>query len=194
MPMIQLHFNEWPHKGPIAKQNHGYVVPDNIRVACGWPHKGGTAKRKRTIGQCWSTSCSNDKTFEIFISPYLAEPTRVLGVLIHEVVHATVGLDKGHKEAFGLCAGAVGLTKPWTATGEGPELVEELKLWLLQLGPYPHSALDAHMIDKAKDGTRMLLLECEACGCKIRTTQKWLDDYGFEWPCPCENGKLTHEP
>ncbi|KKL44815.1 hypothetical protein LCGC14_2361940, partial [marine sediment metagenome] len=118
------------------------------------------------------------------------DPIRVVGVIVHEVVHAVVGLKCGHKGAFGKCAAAVGLTKPWTATGETDELKTSIRDWIDPLGPYPHGALS--LITTPKEVGRMLLLQCE-CGLKIRTTQKWIDAYGSEWPCPCGSKLIVPE-
>lgn len=178
MPMIREHFN-----------GAGYSVPSAIRLTCGWPHKGGVGQKKRRIGECWDSKASTDDHFQIFISPTLDDLTIVVGTLIHEVVHAVVGLHAGHKKPFSDCAKAVGLTPKWTATGQTDELKATIKQWTEQIGPYPHGALRASAMDEKKEKGRMLLLECE-CGLKIRSTQKWIDEYGTEWPCPC--GSVLH--
>lgn len=169
----------------------GYTVPDKVRVTCGWPHKGGVGSRKRRIGECWSPECSTDGSHQIFISPVLDEPVKVIGVLIHEVVHAVVGVEHGHKKPFSTCAKAVGLTPKWTSTGESEELVATIKGWLAKSPAYSHSMLDKNAVKEQKAGTRMLKMECE-CGLIVRTTQKWLDEYGETgWPCPC-GGTLNY--
>src|SRR5581483_1372396 len=68
----------------------GYVVPDEVRVAIGFPSAG---LRGRAIGECWSALASTDKHNEIFLIPTLDEPARIVDVLAHELVHATVGLE-----------------------------------------------------------------------------------------------------
>lgn len=162
--------------------NVGYTVPDQVRVSTGWPSRGALAKKKRTIGQAWSNSCSADNTHEIIISIYLDDPIKILGVLVHEVIHVTVGVDAGHGKSFTDCMKLVGLTGKPTATGESEELVETLRGWVEKLGPYPHAKLDGS--GQKKQSTRLLKMECQ-CGCKIRVTQKWVEEYGTEWPCPC---------
>ena len=74
----------------------GYDVPSNIRCTCGFPSAQATARKHMRIGECWAHTQSKDQTFEISISPVIDSPERVLGILIHEVVHATVGLNAGH--------------------------------------------------------------------------------------------------
>lgn len=184
----------WLHEAMTFVRQHfkdaGYDVPEHVRVGTGWPSRGGLAKKKRTIGQAWSNKCSGDGTHEIIISVYLDDPIRVLGVLIHEVIHVTVGVEHGHKKPFTDCMKAVGLDGKPTATTESAELVERMKPWADALGPYPHAKLDG--LVKDTQGTRMLLMECD-CGLKIRTTQKWIDTYGPRWGCPCGSDLVLQE-
>ncbi len=139
-----------------------------FRVSCGWP-KGG---RGKTIGQAWHPESSGDGTSEIFISPALDEPVRVLDILIHELIHATVGNDAGHRGPFRKLAKAIGLEGKMTATVAGEELATKLLALTGNLGPYPHAELSKS--SRIKQGTRMLKLMCE-CGYTVRTTQKWID-------------------
>jgi hypothetical protein len=49
----------------------GFPLPKKIRVTCGFT-SGGTRKRpggKVLIGECWDSSRSGDKSFEIMVSP-----------------------------------------------------------------------------------------------------------------------------
>src|ERR1700761_2866036 len=84
----------------------GYTYPSNTRVACGFPksHKG----RGSAIGQCWSTVVSGDAHFEIFVSPTHMDGAAVAETLLHEMVHATVGLEHGHDKVFGALARKLG--------------------------------------------------------------------------------------
>jgi hypothetical protein len=163
----------------------GYMVPSSLRISCGFPSKRATANKNRRIGEYWPASASKDGHGEILISPFVDDSVDVLGILIHEVVHHTVGAETGHRKPFSQCAKAVGLVKPWTATKIGPELRETLIEWVGKLGQYPHARLMRNPKAK-KQSTRMLLLECGKCGCKVRTTRKWIDEYeDQDWPCPC---------
>lgn len=170
-------------------EDAGYAMPAKIRVSCGWPHKGGAGQRKRTLGQCWDKVCSTDDHWQVFISPTIDDSSRVLDILIHEVVHTVVGLKAGHKKPFAACAAAVGLQGPWAKTTATPELEARLKGWIVDLGNYPHGALKPSFVDKTQEKGRMLKMECH-CGLKVRTTQKWLNTYGDSWPCPC-GGELV---
>lgn len=170
---------------PLFKQ-HGYTVPEKIRVSCGWPSVKALGRNTRRIGECWATQCSDDESWEIFISPALADPIRVLDVLVHEMVHAVVGLKCGHAGAFRVCALKVGLTGKMTATEAGPELREHLAGVSRKIGTYPHAVLDSRKNSVKKQSTRLLKVVCPDCEYTIRVTQKWVDVGLPTCPCGCE--------
>lgn len=155
-------------------------VPENIRVTCGWPSQAAKAEKNRRIGECWSCENSEDKHFEIFISPLL-DAVEAAGILVHEMVHAIVGIEEGHKGLFRTVAMAVGLEGKMTATVPGAELAGKLREILAGMPPYPHGRLT--FTKKAVQGTRMLKVLCPICGYQVRTTQKWLE-VGTP-TCPC---------
>jgi hypothetical protein len=137
---------------------------------------------KKVIGRCYSEDSSADKTHEILIRVDQDEPMRVAGIVCHELVHAAVGLECGHRGAFKRCAKALGLTGKMTATQEGPEFEAWVQPILDQLGPFPHAALNTTKV--RKQGTRLLKVECCDCGYTARVTRKWLDEVGAPI-CPC---------
>jgi hypothetical protein len=112
---------------------------------------------KHAIGQCWDRISSNDGAYELFISPELDRPHEILHVLAHEMAHAVVGCDQGHKGEFVALCKKIGLVKPWTATTPGPELAATLAIYGLQLGPYPHARLNDV---RKRQSTRMLKATC----------------------------------
>jgi len=164
--------------------------PRQIRVSCGWPSSGGGKANNRTIGQAWSAECSEGGVSEIFISPVLADPIRVLDVLVHELCHVVVGLEHGHKGAFKQCARAMGLEGKMTATHAGAELVQELTVLSESLGEYPHDAL-APAVKVKKQGTRLRKAECSECGYTVRVTAKWLDIGAPICPCNREDMQIV---
>ena len=164
----------------------GYGVPDNVRVTCGWPSKGALARKHQRIGECWADSMSKGKVFEVFISPTLAEPVKVLDVLTHELVHATVGLKAKHGKLFKRCALAVGLEGKMRWTNAGAELVKALTGYANTLGHYPHDELEHMTTGERKQGTRLIKAECGVCGYTVRVTRKWLDLAGAPL-CPSED-------
>lgn len=153
-----------------------------FRVSCGFP-KGG----RKAIGQAWTPSASGDATAELFISPELDELAvvgkgAVLDVLAHELIHAIVGNEAGHKGPFRTLAKAIGLEGKMTATVPSAALVDRLLELTAPLGPYPHAELRDLKI--SKQSTRMLKVLCQGCGFSCRTTRKWLDEVGTP-TCAC---------
>lgn len=154
----------------------GYRVPDNIRVSIGftkytaWQH---------TIGQCWSAKASSDQHTEIFISPELGtqeQTSRIVGVAAHEMVHATVGPEAGHRGPFKRCANSIGLTGRMTATTESDEFVAWVNdVVIPKIGPYPAGKI---LLNYRKQTTRMVKCECSTCQYPVRTTRLWIENKG----------------
>ena len=164
---------------PWFEDRAGVAIPQDARVSVGFP--GGGSARKR-IGECWARSQSKDKVNEIFISPVLSDPIRMLDVLVHEAVHAVDDCQSGHKEAFKRTALAVGLEGKMTATHAGDKLKAELERIIKVLPPLTHGALD--LSTRKKQPTRLVKLECDGCGMIIRTTAKWIENTGNP-DCAC---------
>lgn len=159
---------------PIIASNAGGKMPP-CKVSVGFPlrRKG---KGSHAIGQCWCRSVSKGDIFEIFVCPSQDNPTTVLAILLHEMIHATVGLQEGHKGAFKRVAKASGLIGKMTATAPGDVLTATLRNIAKKLGPYPHKELNPMVgTGPKKDGTRLLKVVCPDCEYTVRTTQKWID-------------------
>jgi hypothetical protein len=128
----------------------------------------------------------------MFISPCITDLHEVGGVIIHELVHAAVGCEHGHKAPFRRLATALGLEGKMTATSPGENLCKRIDEVCTRIGePYPHSKLDLNAVAANKAGNRQLKVECPACGYIVRTTQKWID-VGLP-TCFCGEG-MVHEP
>jgi hypothetical protein len=169
---------------PLFTKN-GYTVPA-VRVTCGWPSRSALSAKKRRIGECWDSAASTDGLHQIFISPCLGDNEDVggsgpggvqgtLATLVHEVVHAVVGIKNKHNKVFRKCAESVGLEGKMTATTASPFLMAEFAVWLTSLGEYPHAKLDMLKSPVKKQGTRLHKCECAECGYTVRVTQKWID-------------------
>jgi hypothetical protein len=131
-------------------------------VSIGFP-KGA---RGTAIGQCWHGKVSEDGQSHIFVSPVLKDPAEVLPVLLHELVHADVGVEHGHRKPFITKAREVGLVKPWTATSPNEACVASLALIAEKLGPFEHPRLGPSRTAKGeptpkKPGSRLRLWECK---------------------------------
>ena len=204
------HRESWLHQAMLLMRpifaEHGGEIPANIRVAPGFP-----AGTRRAIGQCWPEKASKDGSYEIFISPVLDEPMRVLDCLAHELIHPTVGLEAGHKAPFKRLAVALGLIGPMTATQGGEAFKRLMEPLLESLGPYPHAALNpwkplgapeqpdgAEQPDRVglpagfrRQGTRLLKTICPTWQYTVRVTAKWLRVGPPH--CP-DHGAMVHQP
>lgn len=149
----------------------GTPIPAKVRLAVGFTSNG---YRGKAIGECWDSKASGDKNFEIFVKPDQDEPVRVAGILAHELVHAAVGIDHGHKAPFKRVALLLGLEGKMTATKEGDEFKAMIAPILKKAGPLPHKSLQAYRTKK-KQSTRLLKAFCAECGYTVRVTAKWLE-------------------
>jgi hypothetical protein len=144
-------------------------------VSCGWPSTRSQSTKHRRIGECWRPqACDDNKTHHIFISPVVSDPVDVLATLLHELIHAVVGADCGHKGAFKRLAVAVGLEGKMTATVAGEELQKALTKLARTLGKYPHSKLTGAN-GRKKQTTRLIKVQCDDCGYTARVTRSWLE-------------------
>jgi hypothetical protein len=171
-------------------QQIGSSLPGKIRVSCGFPSKSALSRTKRRIGECWGVESSEDRSFQVFISPLLKESLEVSATLVHELVHTAVGIDCKHRGPFRRVAKAIGLEGKMTATVAGEALQTRLKELIKQLGDYPHARLVASNRPKTQT-TRMLKVTCQQCGCVVRMTRKWLDEAGLP-TCGC-GGEMVEE-
>lgn len=166
-------------------------LSDGLRVTCGWPSSGGLRKSKTVIGECWPQVASADNTTEIFISPKLDNAMEIAGVIIHELLHASLGTKQKHNRRFAAACAKLGLEgKPTTTVIEdGSELAGKVAVLLADMPPYPHKSLT---MTRQKETGRMLLCYCanEECdshgagddgsdhpGFKFRITRKWAERY-----------------
>ena len=116
----------------------GHPLPDNIRLAIGFPSTGRKGKR---LGECWHSESSDDNSYEIFIRPDLAEPEKILPVLMRELVHAALPTGVQHGKLFKGAAIKVGLQGKMRDAQPGELLQEHLAKVAANLGPLPHARL-----------------------------------------------------
>ena len=136
---------------------HDLPLP-TVRVSCSWPVAGGLRASGQVIGQCFSPKVAKDGKAHIFISPLIAESVEVLGILLHEMLHASIGTQHGHRKPFSQAARAVGLDGPPTATVVGDALRPVLQDFVDRVGIYPHAPV--RPTRKQKVGSRLRLYEC----------------------------------
>lgn len=163
-----------------------YQGPLQVQISCGWPSTRALSSKHRRLAECWRPeACADKKTHHVFVSPGLANVVEVLETLTHELIHALVGHDAGHKGTFKTVARAVGLEGKLTATHAGDPLRAKLMGMAVRLGVYPHEALEGSI--RPKQSTRLIkLVAINCCQYVARTTQKWLDSEGV---LLCPHGK-----
>lgn len=168
---------------------HADLSRPPVRITVGWPK--GSRGGKKAIGQCFVRAASTDGVNEIFISPEIDQPMSILPVMVHELIHALLDCEDGHRGRFAVYAKACGLTGPMTATSAGVELGVQLAVLADALGPFPHARMDVDGHRKVA-GTRQLKVSCGCCGFVARTSRlqirQWRDGNRL---CPaCRNADL----
>lgn len=171
--------NEFTRRARKVFKEAGYELPP-VRMSVGFTSKGAKSKR---IGECWTDACSEDGVHEIFITPQIGDASRIADILTHELCHAAVGVQHGHKKPFVDCMKAVGLIGKPTATVAGPDWHKWADPMLTAMGPLPHAALSTDGSGQKTQTTRMIKCECPDCGFTMRTTAKWLE-YCAYIECP----------
>lgn len=154
----------------------GYKLPKKLQCSCGFPR--GHAK---AIGQCWDPEVSADGTTHLFICPTQADPMRVLDILLHELIHAAVGIKEGHKGMFKKLAKEFGLEGKMTATTvtPGSELHRQLAKIQTSLGKYPHAPMQKKAPKKGSGGSGWVrLVSPEDDTYKVVISPKVLEAHG----------------
>tara|TARA_R110002020_G_scaffold461160_1_gene679965 strand:- start:19 stop:621 length:603 start_codon:yes stop_codon:yes gene_type:complete len=143
----------------------GRELPSNIMIACSFALSGNRLGAKKiTEGTCFDKSLSaNKENHQIIITPLIDDPVKVLDIVVHECLHAQVGVACGHKGDFVTGMKDIGLTGKPTIAHANPELLVKLEGISDQLGAYPHSRLDT--TGRKKQSTRMIKCQCPNPDC-----------------------------
>lgn len=114
---------------------HIAPIPWDIEILDCWPNDIKVCERKN----CWG-ACNFDLDYpRIFISPDISDQIDVLGTLVHELIHASVGYEHAHDLLFQIPAACIGLEGPLDATFAGEKLRSRLEEISNILGPYPEN-------------------------------------------------------
>jgi SprT-like family len=173
-------------------------LPDTIRFAVAFTSQG---KKGKVAGECWHAGASDDGHHEIIIRADFAEPAEVLGILVHELVHAALPPDAKHGKQFREAALKIGLEGQMRHALPGLVLRERLNELAATLGPFPHARLNFDRVtltgmqaaDKPKkQGTRLLKAECigPGCGYTVRVAARWITEAGPPH-CPVHGAMTT---
>ena len=177
----------------------GFTLPENIRFAIAFPS---TGRQGRRIGECWHSSTSDDGNYEIIIRADIADPVEVLGVLVHELIHAVLPPDAGHGKLYREAAIKIGLEGKMRHAMPSQLLQPRLVALAESLGALPHARLnidrgrDNRPADRAKkQRARLLKADCdgEGCGYTVRITAKWVDEIGAPI-CPRHGAMKVERP
>lgn len=161
---------EWLTAAVQMIRTHAPVAA-RIRVACGFPS---TFTRSGTLAECWPDQSSADGTWEILISPTVADPVQVFVLLLGQTLHTLPGAASITSTTWrDACInnGLAPADEGWKSLTTTPDLTDLFPV--IDLGPYPHAEIIAGQ--RKSQGTRMLKLTCPTCGYTIRTTAKWLN-------------------
>lgn len=175
----------------LKKVQFNMAYSPNQRVKA-HAHKGGVDVKLGHIGQChYDYKVAGEKfETEIFITPNLTNQVQIVGVLIHEMIHA-ITKGHGHKTAFRWVAEDVGLEGKMTATSVGKELAKEIRKWLRKVGKMPHKKWIP--ANGRKQTTRMLKVVCEeGCGIIVRQSRTSIENYGTPF-CPIHQEEMVVE-
>ena len=156
------------HKHVFSKA--GYSMP-NIVTTIGFPSHQAVSPVRRTGGQCWASSVSENGVNFICISPLIKTDVERLDILAHEMVHAVDDLKSGHRGNFVKICKDIGLTKgaPSSASA-GAALMHIVEQISRELGPCPFTALNyTPRVRKAAKPTHKL--ECPQCKFACRTSE-----------------------
>ena len=80
---------------------------------------------------------AEDGVNEIWISPEGSSTDDMLGTLVHELIHAALNNEDGHKGKFRECGLLLGLTGSMMSSVPGPGLLAQLITVVETLGLYP---------------------------------------------------------
>lgn len=155
-------------------KENGYELPEKLQVSCGFPR--GTSK---AIGQCWDPKVSGDKTTQMFVCPSQGDPITVLGIVLHEMIHASVGVEVGHKGIFRKLAKEFGFVGKMTATQvePGSPLNGALNVIHASLGEYPHAPMQKRSkVAKRTGWIRLMSPEVEEY--RALVSPAMLDEHG----------------
>jgi hypothetical protein len=163
----------------------GKTLPATIRGDFGFTSHG--SKKTGISGQYYEGSASTDDVPKLIIRCNTDDPIAILEAVVHQAVHAVVGVKEGHGKAFREVGLRMGLEPPMRTSKAGKRLSERLHALAADLGPFPNARLnfettgadgkEKRVADRPKkQETRQLRVEClvDGCGYCARASAKWL--------------------
>ena len=148
-----------------------HEAPPHISITFGFPSTGARKSSNQRLGEYAHRFIKGNKILDGFISLHptiFNEPSRVLDVLLHEMIHAAVP-EAGHRGPFRKLALRCGLTGKMTSTVAGPDLKSKFETWLKDRLPLMPPGYGDLAPSRKKQTTRMLKYVCPGCGQIIRS-------------------------
>lgn len=178
----------------------GLTIPEAIRFSIAFTSQG---KKAKVAGEVWPAEATDDGSCELIVRADFADPMDVLGILVHQLTHASLPPEAKHGKLFRDAALRLGLEGQMRNALPGAALRERLNDVAAGLGPLPHARLNFDRVTLSgievadrpkKQTTRMLKAECLAkgCGYTVRVAARWLADMGAPH-CP-KHGQMTTPP
>lgn len=179
-------------------------LPEKLRVSMS------ITKSAKTTGMAFAPEASGDGTVEVLIRLDQDDPMHVAAVLVHNLIHAHLlpqGVE-GHNITFRRLSKALGFEKKCRLGNPGPGFFKLMAPILVDVGPFPHKALDfsARKTGKKEQKNRHVLVQCGVLvqdpkneGCKVdcevkaRMARSTIDKYGAVI-CPVHHVPLMAEP
>ncbi len=148
-------------------------APSNVSISFGFPSTGARQSRNQRLGEyahafVKGTGEKVENTGLISLHPTIFnDPSRVLDVLLHEMIHAAVP-EAGHRRPFRKLAIRCGLTGKMTATVATLTLMSKFQSFLNDLLPPMPPGYGDLAPRRKKQTTRMLKYTCPDCSQIIR--------------------------
>ena len=163
----------------------GKTLPPVIHCDFGFTSHG--SKKTGITGQYYESGASTDDIPKLIVRCNTDDPIAILEAVVHQCVHAVVGVKEGHGKAFREVALRIGLEPPMRTSKAGKRLSERLHALSAELGPFPNARLnfettgadgkEKRVADQPKkQENRQLKVECLVTGCGYcaRATAMWL--------------------
>lgn len=128
---------------------YGHPLPDKIHVSVGFG-TGIKGENSAILGATWATRASDDGINHVFVNPIVGDTAEVLRILLHELIHAALDCEGGHKGRFAEIGTRFGFEGSMVYTPVGMTLGAELMVIAAELGEYPHGALSGAVKVKTK--------------------------------------------
>lgn len=153
----------------------------DIKMRAKWQVSVSLASSRSAIGQCWYEMASaSGKTANIFVCPTVADPVDVLGVLLHEMIHAALPHGVHHGPKFAKACKQIGLEGKPTHATPGPALKSELARLAAFLGKYPHDPMTNIRGGKkgGKGGYWPVYCSPADARYRVQVSQRAIDEFG----------------